>query len=110
MQTLTEVEMNRREFTKGVVMLGVTAHSGSALGASEKPDRPPAGYYEEPARKLPIREYDVVVAGAGTAGVVAALAAARQGARTILIELLSSCSGNMCPAAKRHSSPGPARR
>jgi hypothetical protein len=35
---------------------------------------------------LPVREVDVVVAGGGTAGVVAALAAARQGARTALIE------------------------
>jgi len=43
-------------------------------------------YYEEPSRKLPVREFDVVVAGGGTAGVVAAIAAARNGARTALIE------------------------
>ncbi len=43
-------------------------------------------YYEEPAKKLPVREVDVVVAGGGTAGVVAALAAARNGAKTMLIE------------------------
>lgn len=42
--------------------------------------------YEEPARKIPVRQFDVVVAGGGTAGVVAAIAAARQGARTALIE------------------------
>jgi hypothetical protein len=43
-------------------------------------------YYEEPSRKLPVRECDVVIAGGGTGGVVAAVAAARQGANTILIE------------------------
>jgi len=44
-------------------------------------------YYEEPQKKLPVKEYDVVIAGGGTAGVVAALAAARQGVKTVLIEI-----------------------
>ncbi|MCL2462272.1 MAG: FAD-dependent oxidoreductase [Defluviitaleaceae bacterium] len=43
-------------------------------------------YYIEPEKKLPVREFDVVVAGGGTGGVVAALAAARNGAKTALIE------------------------
>ena len=43
-------------------------------------------YYIEPAKKLPIKEFDVVVAGGGTAGVIAAIAAARRGAKTVLIE------------------------
>ncbi len=43
-------------------------------------------HYLEPERKLPVSEFDVLVAGGGTGGVVAALAAARQGANTVLIE------------------------
>lgn len=66
--------MQRREFSKRLLMLGTA-------GGLAEPD-----YYQEPARKLPVRRFDVVVAGGGTAGVVAALAAARQGARTALIE------------------------
>ncbi|MCL2060496.1 MAG: FAD-dependent oxidoreductase [Oscillospiraceae bacterium] len=39
-----------------------------------------------PEQRIRAREYDVVVAGGGTAGVFAAIAAARCGARTALIE------------------------
>jgi len=70
--------MNRRDlFRSGAFMLG----SYQAGAAGTDPD-----YYLEPAKKLPARSFDVVVAGGGTAGVVAALAAARQGAKTALIE------------------------
>lgn len=41
-----------------------------------------------PAVQLPVLETDVLVAGAGTAGCIAAIAAARQGASVILIEKL----------------------
>lgn len=43
-------------------------------------------YYTEPEKRLPVKQFDVVVAGGGTAGAVAAIAAARQGMRTVLIE------------------------
>jgi NADPH-dependent 2,4-dienoyl-CoA reductase/sulfur reductase-like enzyme len=79
--------MNRRTFSQGVVALGVGT-SGLAVAAPKHAagDNPAPRHWEEPARKLPADECDVVVAGAGTAGVVAAIAAARTGARTALIE------------------------
>ena len=51
------------------------------------------GNMRNPFERLPIRECDVVVAGGGTGGVVAALAAARQGARTALIEVKGYTGG-----------------
>ena len=43
-------------------------------------------------------EYDVVVAGAGTAGVFAAISAARSGAKTLLIEKSSMPGGTVTNA------------
>ena len=51
--------------------------------------------YTEPARVLPAKCFDVAVAGGGTAGVVAALAAARNGAKTVLIEAKGYLGGTM---------------
>jgi len=48
----------------------------------------------EPERMTPVLdEMDVLVAGAGTAGVAAAVSAARAGARTMLIERLGLLGG-----------------
>jgi len=50
--------------------------------------------YRETARDIPIaREVDVLVVGGGTAGVPAALAAARLGAKTLLVEKFNSFGG-----------------
>lgn len=51
--------------------------------------------FTEQAQKLPIRGFDVVVAGGGTAGVVAAIAAARTGAKTVLIEQKGYVGGTL---------------
>lgn len=48
----------------------------------------------EPERRIPVlKEVDVVVAGAGPAGICAAIAAARNGARTMLVERFGYVGG-----------------
>ncbi len=72
--------MDRREFSKKMLMAGI---GGGAVAQDTAANAgPSAAFYEEPAKRLPVRKFDVVVAGGGTAGVVAATAAARQGAKT----------------------------
>ena len=85
--------MNRRKFSKLMLMSGISCQAGLVKGEPIIEGNDPENYYEEPPKKLPVRKFDVVVAGGGTAGVFAAIAAGRQGAKTMLIESKGYCGG-----------------
>jgi hypothetical protein len=75
--------MNRRKFSRNVLL------SGLALPAMDMKLASITGGNDisaEDIKRLPARDFDVVVAGGGTAGAVAAIASARLGAKTALIE------------------------
>lgn len=89
--------MKRRDFFKwsgvGVGSSLATSWPGAARAISTK-----AGTLGEPARDVPIvGEADVVVCGAGPAGVSAAIAAARRGAKTQMLEA-HGCLGGIWTA------------
>jgi len=57
------------------------------------------GFISEAARETPVcRETDVLVVGGGTAGVAAAIAAARNGARTLVVEAQGVLGGSQTAA------------
>jgi len=86
-----ERPINRRELLRvgagaAAVAAGAPLLDGAAAGGPAGKGRPMAQYHEA-ARDVPVVERaDVLVAGGGPAGVVAAVAAARAGAKTRLIE------------------------
>jgi hypothetical protein len=85
---------SRRTFLQAA--LAGAAVPSLGYGAEPAPARP--GRFLEPARELPLcDDAEVIVCGGGPAGVAAALAAARSGARTRLFEL-QGCLGGVWTA------------
>ena len=85
--------MDRREFSKNIIMLGFGGVVARGSLDQTYAQEPSGKFYKEGEKKLPVREVDVIVAGGGTAGVVAALASARQGAKTLLVEVKGYTGG-----------------
>jgi hypothetical protein len=83
--------MDRRNFSKKVMMAGLTIPATSNLISN--PDEQHS--IREDISKYPAREFDVVVAGGGTAGVIAAIASARNGAKTALLESKGYAGGTV---------------
>ena len=75
--------MDRRKFSRNIVMSGMAIPAASLNLPISPVDQDVS---REELKKMPVRQFDVIVAGGGTAGVVAAVAAARMGAKTALIE------------------------
>ncbi len=89
---------SRRDFLRR----GALGISVAAVGAAHLADNPAraagdsaAASVTEPARKIPVvAEVDVVVVGGGPGGVPAALAAARAGAKVMLVERYAFLGGH----------------
>jgi choline dehydrogenase-like flavoprotein len=86
------------------------------FGPRRRPPRPATGaHVAEAARQLPVHAIcDVLVVGGGPAGTMAAIAAARAGARTILLERHNQASHQHQPgdpsSVGNHSPARPHRR
>jgi hypothetical protein len=80
--------MNRRHFFRAsVAAAGTSAVLPAASLAASSPAAASARIFAEPARELPlVNDVDVIVCGAGPAGVSAAISAARSGAKVRLFE------------------------
>jgi len=89
--------MKRRDFVKFGGLSALLPAAQSAMAAEGNAAADPTTILE-PARQTPIvGQADVVVCGGGPAGVAAAVAAARQGAKTLLLEA-HGCLGGIWTA------------
>ena len=81
--------MKRRNFIRNIGSLGLAS---VAMGTSFAAESPKSG--SSPGKsKISVYEWDVIVVGGGPSGCAAATAAAREGAKTLLIEGTGALGG-----------------
>ena len=85
-------DINRRSFLCAMTAVGGIGASPLSAGAVRNGEK--KSFLHEPARDVPVAgECDVLVAGGGPAGIAAAVGAARQGAKVILLESKGTVGG-----------------
>lgn len=88
------MKTNRRKFIKTGIFAAAAVPVHGALNERQKEFSQNMAGFREPSRTLPIaKETDVIVCGGGPAGIAAAIASARQGAKTTLIEMYGCLGG-----------------
>jgi hypothetical protein len=85
--TITSSDLKRRHFLRAAFSGAAITPALMSAADVEKAIATSEGRFHEPARDLPlVQDADVIVCGAGPAGVTAAITAARAGARVRLFE------------------------
>jgi len=88
----SNVGISRRAFFGGMAVVGGAAVLPGSVCAAEAGVK--EGFLREPSRDIPVAgECDVLVAGGGPAGIAAAVGAARQGAKVVLLESKGTVGG-----------------
>ena len=80
------MNIKRRDFIRAGGMLAIAGGGAAVADAAGVPAEAPAGAVRFSQDVPVLGDYDVCVVGAGPGGVGAAVAAARAGKRTILVE------------------------
>lgn len=86
--------MRRRDFLSSTIAGAAASAAPLKVFSQGEEIKEATGTLNEPARNIPLAgDYDVIVCGAGPAGVAAAIEAGRTGAKTLLLEVHGCLGG-----------------